>query len=371
MATTGRTAATDEDDAALAASLREASVVHLVSHADGDALAAAGLLARALPDDTAYQVSTARTRAAADRRLASSTATTVALGFATETADVHLDGASVSYAAYDVASELDTADPSLALAGGIAAGVLSQGAALDAAHDEGLTRRPGVGIPTADLGDGLAHSTLYYARVSGDEQQAGALLAELALPAELDDTAHQRVASALAMEVTAPPAPASAVPALERALRPHVLPNGPVETVEGFADVLESLARSAPGLGAAFAVGRLDRTDALSVWREHASTVHDAVRLGDRNRSSGLVVLEADDADPWTVARLVRDFRSAEPAALVVGTDEVALATTETNALDRLDAVDAIESVGGRDDLASGPTDAPTAEIRSSLEVSR
>jgi len=370
MSTTGRTAATDADDSALAATLREAEVVHLVSHADGDALAAAGLLATALPDDTPYQMSTVRTRAAADRRLASSAATTVALGFETEAADGHVDGSAVSYVAYDVARDLDSADPVLALAGGIAAGVPAHGDALDDAEATGLERRPGVGIPTADLGDGLAHSTWYHASVSGDEQQAGALLAELALPAEMDDEAHQRVASALAMDATEPPASASAASALERALRPHVLPNGPVETLEGFADVLESLARSAPGLGAALAVGHPDRTEALSVWREHAIAAHEAVRRGDRTRTSGLVGLETDDADAWTVARLVRDFRSAEPAVLVVGTNEVALATTETNAVDRLQSVDAIDSVGGRETLASGPTDASVADIRSSLEVS-
>ncbi|WP_204282247.1 hypothetical protein, partial [Serratia marcescens] len=44
----------------------------------------------------------------------------------------------------------------------------------------------GVGVPTADLAAGLAHSTLVHASFSGDEQAAGAFLAELGLPPEPD-----------------------------------------------------------------------------------------------------------------------------------------------------------------------------------------
>jgi hypothetical protein len=54
------------------------------------------------------------------------------------------------------------------------------------------------------------------------------------------------------------------------------------------------------------------------------------------------VVADATDAHP-TVARLVRDYRSDEPAALAVGDGTAALATTDTDARDVLP-----ESVGTR-----------------------
>jgi hypothetical protein len=371
MATTGRTAAADSDEAALATTLHEADFVHFVSHADGDAIAAAGLLANALPTDTAFQVSIARTQAAADRRIDAASGTTVTIGLSADHPDASLDDDSNALVAFDVANERGTADPVLALAGAIATNVVPRGAALDAATEAGVDRRPGVGIPTADLGDGLAHSTFLHAGVSGDEQQAGALLAELELPATMDERAHRRVASAVALEVTAPPAPERAAEALERVLKPHVLTDRPFETIEGYADVLDGLARSDPGLASTLAIGHENRTAALDAWRDHARAVHDAVRLGERTRRSGLVLLETDRADPWTTARLVRDFRSAEPAVLVVGAADVALATTDSDALARLESIAAIESVGGRSRLASATTDAEAEEIVAALEADR
>ncbi|MGM0398782.1 MAG: hypothetical protein ACQEQY_07280, partial [Halobacteriota archaeon] len=327
MATTGRPAATDPDVSALTATLREADFVHFVSHADGDSVAAAGILANALEPATPYQVSTVRTGAAADRRIESSTETTVSIGIGGEDADSVLFAESNAIAAFDVASDFGDPDAILAIAGALAAGTVPHGEALDAATESGVQRRPGVGIPTADLGDGLAHSTLFHADVSGDEQRAGALLAELDLPAAMDEAAHRRLASAVALAATEPPAPDHAVTAIEAVLRPYVLTEAPFETVEGYADVLDVLVRTEPGLATALALDHADRTDVLEAWREHASAVHDAVRLGDRTRHSGFVVLETAGADPWTTARLVRDFRSAEPTVLVVAADEVALAT--------------------------------------------
>lgn len=376
MATTGRTAAADSDAEALAATLRDADFVHVVSHADGDALAAAGLLANALGPETNFQISTVRTRAEADRRVDASTATTVALGVDATDADETIQAGSIALTAYDAAVALDggdsarasdAGDHALALAGAIAAGETPSGTALEDATDAGIERRPGVGIPTADLADGLAHSTLFHADVSGDESAAGALLADLDLPAEMDEDAHRRVASAVALSATAPPAPERAVEAIERALRPHALPDGPFETAEGFADVLEALARSEPGIATALSLGRVDRTTTLDAWRDRAEEVHEALRLADRERRPGIVALETDEEDPWTTARLVRDFRSGEPAALVVG-DGVALATSESDALERLAKIDAVESVAGRSTLAFGSTDASVDDLLSDLE---
>lgn len=371
MATTGRTAATDPDVSALATTLREAEFVHFVSHADGDSIAAAGVLANALSPATPYQVSTVRTRAAADRRIELSTGSTVSIGVDCEDAQAVLLAESNALAAYDVASDFGDPDHALAIAGALAADTVLEDETLDSAIEPSVERRPGVGIPTADLGDGLAHSTLFHADVSGDEQRAGALLAELDLPAEMDESAHRRVASAVALAATEPPAPVSAVAAMEHVLRPHVLAEGPFETAEGYADVIEGLARSEPALATALALGHADRTDVLDAWREHASAVHDAVRLGDRTRYSGFVVVETNGADPWTTARLVRDFRSAEPNVLAVGTDEVALATTDVDAVDRLSSFEGIDSVGGHGTLASAGVETETETLLANLEERR
>ena len=368
MSTTGRTATADPDDSALAATLRGTDLVHLVSHADGDSLAAAGLLANALAPARPFQISAVRTAAAADRRIAASTATTIAIGVDAENTDATLGADSNALAAYGVATELDDADPVLALAGAIAAGTIPQGDVVAAATDAGVERRPGVAIPTADLADGLAHSTLFHADVSADEQRAGALLAELELPAEMDERAHRRVASAVALSATEPPAPASAVAGLERALRPHVAPDAPLETVEGFADVLDALARSDPGLAASLVLGYADRTAALDAWREYANAVHRAVRRGKRTRKNGLVVIETNGTDPWSTARLIRDFRSTEPTVLAIVDEAIALATTDTDAVTRLQSVDAIDAVCGRSRLASASADVETDALIAGLE---
>jgi len=369
MATTGQSAERGADDAAIASTLCDATVAHFVSHADGDSVAAAGLLATAVSPATPVQISTVRTVSHGQDRIEDSPASTISVGFDAPSADTSLEAESNALAAFEIAEDIDSADPILALAGAIAAGISPHGAALEDALDAGVHRRPGVGIPTADLADGLAHSTLFHADVSDDEQRAGALLAELGLPAELEDGSHRRLASAVSLTTTESPAPESAVSAIETVLRPHVIPDGPFQTVEGVADVLDGLSRAEPGLASALALGLGDRNDVLDAWRDHARATHEAVRLGDRTRVPDLVIVESDGGDPWTTARLVRDFRTAEPAALVLGDTDLALATTETNALSRLDAIDGVGSVGGRANLASGEIDADPATILASLEA--
>ncbi|MFB6125095.1 MAG: hypothetical protein ABEJ59_03960 [Halanaeroarchaeum sp.] len=371
MATTGRAAAERTDADALTATLQESAFVHLVSHADGDAVAAAGLLVRALGSDTPFQVSVVRTRAAADRRIESTEGTAIALGVDASEADGVLTDESVALAAYDVANELGSPDADLAIAGALAGGVVPHGPALEAAEDVGLKRRPGVGIPTADLADGLAHSRLFHAGFSGEERQAGAFLAELDLPADIDDSARRTIASAVALDATEPPAPSRAAEAIQGALRPHVLPDGPFETAEGYADVLDALARTAPGLAIGLAMDRFDRTDVLTAWREHARSVHEALRLADRARHAGFVVLETTAGDAWTTARLARDFRSAEPTVLVVGDGEVALATTDADAAALLETVVDVDAVGGGTALASAETDLANDDLVDALSEAR
>jgi hypothetical protein len=346
----------DADAPAVAAVLRDAPFVRLVTRADGDAVAAAGLLARALrsagvpfqirtsPDPTAAATGTAPADdAATDGDL------TVTVG-AVE-GDLELPGRPVSVTAFAVARELGVdPDPVLALAGVVAAGGTPAAHAdvLDAAERRGtIERRPGVAVPTADLADGLAHSTLLSAPFSGTPEAAAATLADLGLPTELDAEARRRLASCVAVETaTAAFATPRAAESVERALRPHATPDGPFETVGGYADVLDAVARERPGTGVALALGHDARTAALETWREHAATAHGALAASSTGRFDGLFVARvADDApagrpaEPGsgaaagtgsasgtpvgrgplaTAARLLRDFRSPESVALVV-----------------------------------------------------
>ncbi|GGN23402.1 hypothetical protein [Halarchaeum nitratireducens] len=352
MSTTGRSESSG-DAATLAERCREAAFVRIVARPDGDAIAAAGLLGRACAAiRTPYQVSVAATRgAASDRLLAADDDATLALGFDGTPADATLAGDTLSTGALAAARELHEPAASLALAGVRAAGSVPSG---DLA--EAFERRPGVGLPVADLSDGLAHATRLHADWSGDDRQAGALLAELDLPAELDDDARRRLASRVALDATENAAP-RAVGALDGVLRPHVTPDGPFETAEGHADVLDCLAVADPGLASALALGVADRPTALDAWREHASATHAALRTADPARYSGLVAAEAD-APAWPLARLLRDTRADEPAVLVVGDAGAALAT----APDGPDAHATIAAALGDDVVAGASTHARTDE---------
>ncbi len=326
MSTTGRADATTPAASDAAAELRTAGLVRLVAAPDGDALAAAGVLARALATaGVAFQVSVAPLPTAGDR--ATDADLTVTLGHAG--GDLPLVEDPVSAAAYDVATELGGATPTLALAGVVAAGA-DPGRFEAPLEDADLDRRPGVAVPVGDLTDGLGHSTLVHAPFSGDADAAGALLGDVGVEAtegDLDEDEAERVASAVAVE-TVRDAPPRAAHAVERALRPYVL-DGPFGTLGGYADVLDATARTAPGTGVALALGHDARAAGLAAWRDHAVDVHRAVAAADLARHDGVTVADAGDAPLGTVARLVRDFAAREPVALATGDDAVAVAGTE------------------------------------------
>jgi len=328
---------------ALADVLTDAPFARLVATDDGDALAAAGLLARALRAvGTPFQVRVARDPIPDD------VADGVAVTIGTDRGLHAIPGAGrpASVDAFAVARALGVEpDPVVALAGVVAAGSVpgtdGSGDALEAADSAGLvSRRPGVALPTADLADGLAASTLIRAPYSGDSTAAQAALADLGLPASLDDDAHRRLASLVAVDVAdADEATARSASAVERALRPYATDGdaAPFETVGGYADVLDALAREAPGTGVALALatdpGDDLRTAALDAWRTHGLTAHRALDDATIGRYDGCVVARVDVADAGdegassaavlpTVARLVRDFRS--PEAVAVAVDESA-----------------------------------------------
>ena len=369
MSTTGRTADADAPSASdIAELLADAGFVRVLALADGDCLAAAGLLARALAESgVPYQVRVGRFgETLADPAVdddASASDATVGVGL-DATADAHLptETTPASVTAFDAARELGASpNPELALAGVVAAGhPLGAGESahvLERARDAGLIRRPGVGVPTDDLADGLAHSTLAHADYSGDAGGVQATLAELGLPAELDESAHRSVASEFALAVTgADGATDRSAEAVERALRPHVAGDDatggrdtPFATVEGYADVLTAVARERPGTGVALALGHDVRADALEAWRDHGTRAHEVLREATTGRYDGLFVLRTDRGPVETVARLLRDFRSPEPIALVVAEEEAAVAATEdvTVGATMREAADTVGGTGG------------------------
>lgn len=351
MSTSGRTADGDAPSASdVAAVLGEAEFVRVLARADGDCLAAAGLLASGLGEQgVPYQVRVARFGATSEAG-GDSDDTVVSIGLACA-ADVHLESGatSASVIAFDAACELESSpDVTLALAGVIAGGQrLGTSESAKLLESGGFERRPGVGIPTDDLADGLAHTTLAHADYSGDTGAVQATLAELGLPAELDESAHRKVASEFALAaVDAPQANERAADSVERALRPHETPAGPFATLEGYADVLDSVARERPGTGVALALGHEARDPALTAWREHASAAHAALAQGTTGRYDGLFVLRTSDAPVETVARLLGDFRSPEPIALVVGDGIAAAVATEDCGLGETLADAAVETDG-------------------------
>lgn len=368
------------DPDAVADALGAAPFVRVWSRATGDAIAASGVLARACRAlDVPFQI---RPRPSALQPASADDGVLVTVG--TTGGDVTLVGGATpaSVRAAAVARCLGVApDPTLALAGVVASGETPGSAGSDLLEEAALERRPGVGVPTANLAAGLAHSTLLSAPFSGDEDAAQHRLAELELPATLDDDAHRRVASLVAIDVaTAEEATPNAASSVERALRPHPTPDGPFETLEGYADVLDVVAREAPGTAVALAFGHDAREAALDAWRTHAAAAHRALHGATTGRYDGLYVARVSmgDADGQrgrgrleTAARLLRDFRSPEPVALVVGRGALAAASATSRDLDAAlrEALAAVTDaagdadVVGDDHVASAALDSATDDV--------
>ena len=353
MTETESTTATPTPDA-LASVLADAPFVRLVAADDGDSVAAAGTLAGALRKrGVPFQVRVSRDPVpdAPDDEVA------VTVGGrggarATESASAtHGIGGTkrpASATAFAVARELGgDPDPVTVLAGSVAAGSVpgadGTSDALDAAELAGqVTRRPGVAIPTADLADGLSASTLLRAPYSGDPEAARAAVAALDLPAALDDDAHRRLASLVAVDTAAAEGASDRAPAaIECALRPYAIEDGktPFETVGGYADVLGALAREAPGTGVALTLASNPSdglvTAARDAWREHGLAAHRALADATTGRYDGCVVARVDATTGTlpTVARLLREFRSPEPIAIALDESSGAIAAAATESV--------------------------------------
>lgn len=322
----------------LATSLASASFVRILARADGDGVAAAGTLARALSTrGVPFQVATAGTAAERAARLDAGgpDEATVLVGDAPAPESVHrlpaVDGpASLSARAWRVAAGLldgteeTPATAALALAGAVAAGD-TPGTAGTAPVVEAAApaRRPGVATPT-DPVDGLAHSTLVHGPFSGSPERVRETLSGVDLtPTDADGRRALASAVALATLREEPAGPAAA--SVERVLRPYVA--GPMATLVGYADVLDAAARESPGTAVALALGHDARDPALSAWRERGRRAHEAVRSASTGRYDGLLAVRAETPAPVaTVARLVAAYRSPEPVVAAVTGDRVAAA---------------------------------------------
>ncbi len=350
MSTTGQSGDAADAVADVATDLASAGFVRVLARATGDALAAAGVLGRALSTvDTPYQVAVAPTAADRRRRTAGPTAdgsdpTTVLIGPTpgTEATVLPATGRPASVVAARVVDEMGVVpDATLARAGAVAAG--AGPATVTVPGASALERRPGVAVPTTDLAEGLAQTTLVHAGFSGDTSAAAELLARLDVADDPDDEARRRLASAVAISAT--DAGAGTAP-VERVLRPAVTPSAPVETLGGFADVLSATAAVAPGVGVATALGHDVRSAALSAWREHGRAVHATLRDARTSRYDGVFVTQAAGSPPVrATATLSLATRSPEPTALVLGDGEAAVAATAD--VDVGDAVRAAASAVG------------------------
>lgn len=378
------TRAAVEADSGLAAAVESAGFVRVLARADGDALAASGLLARAVADrGTPYQLSVGATVADREARLkdgGGGDAMTVVVGDGHEGSRRLAPEGPATPRACEVVADLGSEpEPILALAGAAAAGIDPDDAdgelarLRESADDEGLIEsRPGVATPT-DAADGLAHTTLCRGPWSGDPDASESLV-------EAAGGEPTATASAAAIDAVGGEASRRAASAVERILRPaRIAGDHPFATVEGYADVLRALARDAPGLGVACAVGDPGRVreQALETWREHGRRAHAALDGAATRRYDGLVVVETDGAVE-AVARLVADYRSPEPAVLAVDKegDEAALATAEARPLgDPLAAAAAELGAGNVYDTgprqgylrAEGDRDAVVTAVRGAL----
>ncbi|PSP39787.1 hypothetical protein BRC66_04555 [Halobacteriales archaeon QH_2_66_30] len=322
MSTTGRSEADAPAASDVASRLESAAFVRLLAARTAGGVAAVGLLAGALDDcGVPYQTSVVGFPAAAAN--GTDADVTLALGRPAETGQTAIGagGDPAATAAYDVAAELGSPDPVLALAGTIGSGRQPGSDLLGDVTERGVERRPGIAAPAVDPADALAYSTLVHAPFSGNREAAAETLGGLEVPEPLDADARKQVASAVALAVAGDrSATERGTHAVERFL--HPLAGGPFGTVGGFGDVLAATARERPGLATMLALGGGDTETALSVWRDHGTRAHEAVREAATGRYDGLSVARAtatDGAVPvCTVARLLRAYRSPEPVVLVV-----------------------------------------------------
>ncbi len=316
---------------AVADAVRSARLVAVRARPTGDALAAAGLVARAARRmDTPFHLRATR------QPTLSVDGTTLLLGYPDRVTPgvpgsdddpdrpLRLSAGGESCTARVARSLRENGiepAPVVTLAGQAAAGEEPTGTALETTD---VSRRPGVGVPTDDLATGLAFTTQLRLPVSNDRTGAAELVETTTATDGTDG--RRRLASVVALDATEA---GTGTAAIQRVLHPHAT-DGPFESVEGYGDVLSGLAVADPSLGLAAATNPEPVADAaLDAWQTHGQRVHRAMDDARTARYDGVFVCRVeDDRDTASldamgvlpsVARLAAAFRSPEPRTLVVG----------------------------------------------------
>lgn len=331
MATTGQTATVTPAPDATATRLQTASLVRILTRQTGDAIAAAGLLGRALTDFAVpFQITPTASRAERARRAerGDREALTVAIG-AVDHADITIGGPQATTTVTEILHEATdhSPDPLLALAGCVAGGITPDATPelLGQAEATGLEQQPGVGVPTTDLTTGLAATLWLHGPFSGRPDRVETLLSELGIGADEAPTeaTRQQLASLVAIAGTNGPYPEQAAATIERALHPYV--GGPFETIAGYAEILSAVSRDTPGVAIGVALGSDLAETARSIWASHAMAAHQGLRAATTERYGGLYVLRIEEGPAETIAALAHRVQSPEPTTLVVGPDRIAV----------------------------------------------
>ncbi|MFB6254749.1 MAG: hypothetical protein ABEI06_09070 [Halobacteriaceae archaeon] len=337
---------TDEalDVSAVADIITSASFVHILAIADGDGIAASGILGRTLDTiNIPYQISCVQTNEAAVNRIQAGddTTTYVTVGMQTKKQDTQIAGdMPLSIGAYDIAQAIGAdIDPLLAIVGSSCCAAMDDDQVRHLQSEADISQQPGVAIPTDEIGQGLMYSTRFHAPFSGSEDAVKDLLESCNIDDSPDMEAYRQLASRVALEMTTLDAPLSAANTIAEWLKPHYIDDGPFLTVEGYADVLSVLARNDPGLAVGLALDYPVKDRALSVWRENAQRIHTIVANADIRRYQGFSVAKVQ-AYPWIATRLLRKFRSKEPVMLGYTSQSLVISCpAATNALSLINTI--------------------------------
>ncbi len=331
MATTGQTATVTPAPETTATRLQTASLVRILTRQTGDAIAAAGLLGRALTDfGVPFQITPTPSRAERARRVerGDEEALTVAIG-TVDHADITIGGPQATTTVIDILQEATdhNPDPLLALAGCVAGGIMPDAKPdlLGQAEATGLEQQPGVGLPTTDRTTGLAATLWLHGPFSGRPDRVETLLSDVGLTADepLTDAKRKRLASLAAIGGTNGPYPEQAAATIDQALHPYV--GGPFETIAGYAEVLSVVSRDTPGVAIGVALGSDLVETARSIWASHAMAAHQGLRAATTERYGGLYVLVIEEGPAETIAALAHRVQSPEPTTLVVGPTRIAV----------------------------------------------
>lgn len=253
-------------------------------------------------------------------------APSIAVGTSSQEADVHLAPPATTEVT-EITERFGTEpDPVLSAVG---RQVWEAEPTSDDGADSDQKRSPGVGLPVADVADGLTHSTLLRGPWSGDTDYRE-------IPQDAENDAD--LASLVALEaLQASAVPARTASALERALHPMTTAEHAFPTVEGLADVLTVLAAEDPGMALAVACEpATHREEAVQRWHRSAAAVHDRLSTGPDETGGDVAVYYDADPAPHVLARLARDFEGEAACVLALSAETVAVATCDPSRIDRL-----------------------------------